>query len=262
MEYNHIKHQLEEGVKIIILNRPDVFNSFNLAMSNELIKILTLSGEDENVRAILITGEGKAFSAGQDLSEIITADGEIKGPGELIREIYNPIIRFIRNIEKPVVCAVNGVAAGAGANIALSCDIVVASEQASFVQAFTKIGLIPDSGGTFFLPRLVGFQRASAYMMLNEKINAKEAFEMGMVYKIFTHSLLNEESLKISKRLAEMPSRSLALLKKALNESYHNDLESQLSLELKLQEQCGQSSDYKEGVRAFIEKRKAVFTGK
>lgn len=262
MEYNYIKHQLEDGVKIIILNRPEVLNSFNLGMSNELLNELNNSGGDENVRSILLTGEGKAFSAGQDLGDIISPDGDIKPPGELIREIYNPIIRFIRNIPKPVVCAVNGVAAGAGANIALCCDIVLASDQASFIQAFSKIGLIPDSGGTYFLPRLVGFQKAAALMMLNEMISAREAFEMGMIYKVFKHSSLNEESLKISKDLAVMPPKSLSLIKKAMNESFHNDLESQLSLELKLQEQCGETEHYKESVKAFIEKRKPVYSSR
>lgn len=261
MEYNFIRHHLEDGIKIVILNRPDVLNSFNVEMSNELLKELSLSAEDENVRAILLTGEGKAFSAGQDLSDIIKGE-EILSPGELIREIYNPIIRLIRNSEKPILCAVNGIAAGAGANIALSCDIVVASDQAGFVQAFSKIGLIPDSGGTYFLPRLIGFQKASALMMLNDKISAKEALEMGMIYKVFPHSHLNEESLKLAKTLAEMPPKSLALIKKALNETFHNDLETQLSLELKYQEQCGETLDYKEGVTAFIQKRKAIFSGK
>lgn len=262
MEYKYIKHQLEEGVKIIILNRPEVLNSFNIQMSTELLSELSVCGEDENVRAILLTGEGKAFSAGQDLSEVIKQNGEPVNPGELIREVYNPIIRFIRNIQKPVLCAVNGIAAGAGANIALSCDIVVASEQASFVQAFSRIGLIPDSGGTYFLPRLIGFQKASALMMLNDKVTAKEALEMGMIYKTFPHTSLNGESLKLSKQLALMPPVSIGLIKMAMNESFHNDLETQLSLELKLQEQCGNTNDYKEGVQAFIEKRKAVFTGK
>lgn len=262
MEYKFIKHHLEEGVKIIILNRPDVLNSFNMDMSSELIRELNFSGEDENVRAILLTGEGKAFSAGQDLAEIIKSDGGIVGPGELVREIYNPIIRFIRGVDKPVVCAVNGIAAGAGANIALSCDIVVASDHAAFVQAFTKIGLIPDSGGTYFLPRLVGFQKASALMMLNDKISAKEALELGMIYKIIPHAQLNEESMKISKQLAAMPPKSLSYVKRAINESFNNDLESQLSLELKLQELCGETNDYKEGVTAFIQKRKAVFSGR
>ncbi|MFN6038945.1 MAG: enoyl-CoA hydratase-related protein, partial [Bacteroidota bacterium] len=211
------------------------------------------------VRCIFITGEGKAFCAGQDLSEAM----DPKGPGikKIVEEHYNPIISKIRSIEKPVVCAVNGVAAGAGANIALACDIVTAAENATFIQAFSKIGLIPDSGGTFFLPRLIGFQKASALMMLGDKVSAIEASQMGMLYKVFPDDKLMEESLKIAETLSNMPTIGIGLTKRLLNESMENNLLKQLEREGQEQIVAAKSFDYNEGVNAFLEKRKPIFRG-
>ncbi|MBC7867144.1 MAG: enoyl-CoA hydratase/isomerase family protein, partial [Gloeobacteraceae cyanobacterium ES-bin-316] len=240
-------------------SRPDKFNSFNREMALLLQKTLDDCAADKNIRAIYLTGIGKAFCAGQDLAELT---GE-NPPGfeVILAEHFNPIISRIRQIEKPVVCAVNGVAAGAGANIALACDVVVATASASFIQAFSKIGLVPDSGGTFFLPRLIGFQKASALMMLGEKIIASEAEKMGMIYKVFADESFREESFKIAATLSQMPTKGLALTKAALNVSFSNSLEQQLKKEDELQYQAAHSYDYTEGVNAFIEKRIPIFKG-
>lgn len=247
-------------VATLQLNRPQVFNSFNREMALELQSRLDACSENPAVRAIVITGIGKAFCAGQDLAEV----SDPQGPGfkQILGEHYNPIIERIRSIAKPVIAAVNGVAAGAGANIALCCDIVVAAESASFIQAFSKIGLIPDSGGTFFLPRMIGFQRASALMMMGDKVSAQEALSMGMLYKVFPDESFTEEVSKIAQYLGAMPTHGLALTKKVLNESMTNSLTEQLALEEKYQIEAGSTADYKEGVTAFMEKRKPVFTGK
>jgi len=214
---------------------------------------------DNSIRTVVIRGEGKAFCAGQDLQEVVDPEGpELTS---IVRDHYNPIVERIRTIDKPVIAAVNGVAAGAGANIALSCDIVVAAESASFLQAFSKIGLIPDSGGTFFLPRLIGFQRASALMMMGDKVSAKDALAMGMLYKVFPDDEFDGEVDKIADKLASMPTKGLAYTKKALNRSMMNDLGSQLALEEQLQTKAGTTHDYNEGVAAFLEKRKPEFKG-
>ncbi|HMG15136.1 MAG TPA: enoyl-CoA hydratase-related protein [Saprospiraceae bacterium] len=249
-----------DSVLILSLNRPEVFNSFNRLMALELQEILDDAELDEEVRCIVITGIGKAFSAGQDLQEVT----DPKGPSlpTILGEHYNPIIKRIRYIEKPIIAAVNGVAAGAGANIALACDVVLASSVSSFIQAFSKIGLIPDSGGTFFLPRLIGFQRASALSMLGDKISAVDAEKMGMVYKVIEENVFMDEVEKLAITLSQMPTIALGFIKKALNRSMFNDLESQLEVEEVLQTQAGQTYDYKEGVQAFIEKRKPVFKAK
>ena len=252
--------KIENSVAWITLNRPDAFNSFNREMALLLQKTLDNCAKDTNVRAIVITGNGKAFCAGQDLKEV--TDPELN-PGfrKILEEHYNPIIQKIRTIEKPIIAAVNGVAAGAGANIALACDFVVATEQASFIQAFSKIGLIPDSAGTFFLPRLIGLQRATALMLLGDKINALEAFSMGMIYKVFPTASFEEEVQNLAKTLAQMPTKALGLTKRLLNQSMVNNLEQQLALESDLQIEASSSNDYKEGVTAFIEKRKPEFKG-
>ncbi len=244
----------------ITLNRPDKFNSFCREMALDFQAALTDASSDENIRCIYITSIGKAFCAGQDLAEAIEDNGiEL---AQIVAEHYNPIISIIRAIEKPVVCAVNGVAAGAGANIALCCDIVVAASNATFIQAFSKIGLVPDSGGTFYLPRLIGWQKASALMMLGDKISAEEAVQMGMIYTSYPADNFIEESWKLALNLASMPTRGLALTKKLLHASLQNSLEEQLQLEGKLQVEASETADYKEGVNAFLEKRKAVFIGK
>lgn len=254
-----ILFSVNNGVAHIKLNRPDKFNSFNREMALAMQDALKNAEADKNIRALYITGEGKAFCAGQDLSEAINPDGP--GIQKIVREHYNPIITLIRQIEKPIVCGVNGVAAGAGANIALACDVVIAAKSASFIQAFSKIGLIPDSAGTFFLPRIIGFQRASALMMLGDKVNADDAFQMGMVYKVVADELLQEEALKVAEILAQMPTKGIGLTKRLLNESMFNNLENQLKREEVLQAEAGQTYDYNEGVKAFLEKRKPVFKG-
>jgi 2-(1,2-epoxy-1,2-dihydrophenyl)acetyl-CoA isomerase len=255
-----ITYQVAQSVAILTLNRPEKFNSFNREMALALQHRLEEAEKDENVRAILITGSGKAFCAGQDLGEV-TGENPV-GFEVILLEHYNPIILKMREINKPVICAVNGVAAGAGANIALAGDIVVASETASFIQAFSKIGLIPDSGGTFMLPRLIGFQKASALMMLGDKVDAKAAEQMGMIYKTMPAEGFYELALGLAEQVASMPTYALALTKQALNQSLSNNLRDQLLYEDKLQQKASKSDDYQEGVNAFIEKRKPAFKGK
>lgn len=251
--------EIKNSVAIIQLNRPEKFNSFNREMALLFQSTLDECAADKNIRAIYLSGNGKAFCAGQDISEL-TGDNP-PGFETILAEHYNPIVHRIRNIAKPIVCAVNGVAAGAGANIALCCDVVVASASASFIQAFSKIGLIPDSGGTFILPRLIGWQKAAALMMLGEKIGAAEAAQMGMIYKYFSDDIFEAESFKIAVKLSQMPTKGLAYTKAALNASYHNNFDDQLKLEDELQFNAANTNDYKEGISAFIEKRLPVFTG-
>lgn len=254
-----IEFEIQNSVGVIKLNRPKVFNSFNKEMALALQECLDECEGNDEVRAIYLIGEGKAFCAGQDLQEVTDPNGpELT---TIVKDHYNPIIERIRNIEKPVVGAVNGVAAGAGANIALACDICVAASSASFIQAFSKIGLIPDSGGTFTLPRLIGFQRAAALMMLGDKVGAKEAEQMGMIYKAFDDESFAEESMKIATKLADMPTKGIGLTKRALNLSMISDLTTQLKVEEELQTIAGGTFDYNEGVAAFLEKRKPAFKG-
>ncbi|MBI5858018.1 MAG: enoyl-CoA hydratase/isomerase family protein [Sphingobacteriales bacterium] len=253
-----ILFDIKDAVAQITLNRPDKLNSFNREMALLMQDALDLCKE-KNVRCVYITGAGKAFSAGQDLAEVVDPDGP--SMKRILSEHYNPIILRIRNLEKPVVAAVNGVAAGAGANIALCCDVVVASEAASFLQAFSKIGLIPDSSGTFFLPRLIGWQKASALAMLGDKVSAIEAERMGMIYKVFLSESFMEESKKIAATLAQMPTKGLAYTKHAFSISLGNSLTEQLHLEDEYQQKAAATHDYKEGVNAFLEKRKPVFKG-
>lgn len=255
-----IEFEVRECIAIITLNRPDKLNSFNREMALLLQQHLDICKKDEAIRAVVLKGEGKAFSAGQDLSEVTDPEGP--GMKRILSEHYNPIVMQLRRLEKPVIAAVNGVAAGAGANIALCCDIVVAAASASFIQAFSKIGLIPDSGGTFILPRLIGFQKASAIMMLGDKVNATEAEKMGMIYKVFPDESFMEEVWKIALLLSKMPTKGLAYTKQALTLSMSNSLFDQLQDEDVLQQRAASTSDFKEGVKAFIEKRTPVFTGK
>lgn len=255
-----ILFNLENGIAHITLNRPDVYNSFNKEMALKLQEHLYECAIDDNIRCIVITGSGKAFCAGQDLQEAIDPEGP--GISNIVAKHYNPLIMRIREMETPVVAAVNGVAAGAGANLALACDIVVATESATFIQAFSKIGLIPDSGGTYFLPRIVGFQKALALAMLGDKVGAKEAEQMGMIYKTIPDAEFDEAVQKLSLKLAQMPTKGLGLTKRLFNKSFNNDLQTQLALENGLQVEAAQTEDYKEGVNAFLEKRKPEFKGK
>lgn len=255
----YINFEIQGNLAVIQFNRADKLNSFVREMALDFQQRLEECRDNKNIRAVLIHGEGRAFCAGQDLAEAISEDGpELR---QIVEEHYNPIIELIRNIEKPIIAAVNGVAAGAGANIALACDIVLAAKSASFIQAFSAIGLIPDSGGTFTLPRLVGWQKATALMMLGDKIKAQEAEQMGMIYKSVDDDALIQESTALASRLSNMATMGLGLTKRALNASLTNDLTSQLKLEEELQTMAGQTHDYKEGVNAFLEKRKPQYKG-
>lgn len=254
-----ILFEIKNAVAYITLNRPEKFNSFNREMALLLQAKLDEAASLHEVRAVYITGAGKAFCAGQDISELVGDDKlEIK---QILSEHYNPIVKRIRNMPKPVVAAVNGVSAGAGANIALCCDVVVATASASFIQAFSKIGLIPDSGGTFTLPRLIGWQKASALMMTGGKVAAADAEKMGMIYKVFTDETFEVESKKIAETLAQMPTKGLAYTKHALNQSFVNSWEEQLALEDEYQQRAAATADYTEGINSFLEKRNPVFKG-
>jgi 2-(1,2-epoxy-1,2-dihydrophenyl)acetyl-CoA isomerase len=255
----HIIFHIEEGVATITMNRPDRLNAFNRTMAMEMQHCLDVCATNAEVRAVLITGNGKGFCAGQDLAELLGPDAPTMS--QILSEHYNPIITRIRNLAKPVVAGVNGVAAGAGANIALCCDIVVARSSASFIQAFSKIGLIPDSGGTYFLPRLIGWQKASALMMLGEKVTAAEAERLGMIYKLWDDDQYESSLRSMMATLAAMPTKALAFTKHALNYSFTNNHEQQLALEDKLQQESALTYDYREGVEAFIQKRTPVFKG-
>jgi 2-(1,2-epoxy-1,2-dihydrophenyl)acetyl-CoA isomerase len=254
-----ILFEIKDGVAVITLNRSEKFNSFNREMALLLQSKLDEAASLHEVRCVYLTGTGKAFCAGQDLAEVVDPNGP--GMSKILSEHYNPIVTRLRNLPKPIVCAVNGVAAGAGANIALACDVVVAKESASFLQAFSKIGLIPDSGGTFTLPRLIGFQKASALMMLGDKVSATDAEKMGMLYKVFSEDSFAEESWKLAVTLANMPTKALAYIKHALNYSVKNNIEEQLLLEDEYQQKAAATKDFKEGVDAFLEKRSPGFKG-
>lgn len=244
----------------IRLNRAEKFNSFIREMALALQAALDAAVDDRDIRAVRIIGIGKAFCAGQDLGEATDPNGPALS--KIVSEHYNPIILRMRQLKLPILCAVNGVAAGAGANIALAGDVVVAARSSSFIQAFSKIGLIPDSGGTFTLPRLIGFGKASALMMMGDKVGAEEAERMGMIYKVLDDDGFDETSMRIAQQLAALPTQGLILTKAALNHSVHNNLKQQLALEDELQTRAGQTDDYREGTAAFLEKRKPQFTGK
>jgi len=261
MAYRFILFEVSQGVARITLNRPDVLNSIHTAMSGEIQEALALAAREREIRAVLLTGTGRGFCAGQDLDEV-RPGATVNDFAAHARKAYTPIVRGLRALEKPVVCAVNGVAAGAGANLALACDLVLAAEEASFVQAFAKIGLVPDTGGSFFLPRLVGMARATALAMLAEKITAAQAVEIGLIYRACPAASLAEEASKLAVHLAAQPTLGLGLTKRLLNAAWGNDLETQLELEAECQGAAGRSADYAEGVAAFLAKRKPVFTGR
>lgn len=262
MSETAILHDVADGVMRITLNRPDVLNAFDMAMGRQLQSVLDLAAADRAVRAVLVTGAGRAFCAGQDLGAV-SLDAPAGPPdlGNVVRELWNPIIRRIRQLGKPVVAAVNGVAAGAGANVALACDLVLASRTASFIQAFSKLGIIPDSGGTFFLPRLVGTARATALMFLAEKVPAEQAAAWGMIWRVCEPEALVPEAEALARQLATLPTRGFALTKQAINASMANDVVAQLDEEERLQREAGHTHDFVEGVRAFLEKRTPEFRG-
>jgi 2-(1,2-epoxy-1,2-dihydrophenyl)acetyl-CoA isomerase len=251
-----------EGVATITLNRPDVLNSFNRAMAGELRAALERVAGDDTLRAVVLTGAGRGFCAGQDLAEAMPKNGEMPDLGDIVRDSYNPVIRAIRKLEKPVICAVNGVAAGAGANLAFACDILFAAANATFIQSFAKIGVIPDSGGTFILPRIVGLHRATVMTMLAEKMTAERARDWGLVYMVTEPDKLLETATGTARMLATQPTHGLGLIKRGFNRSLGVDLDAQLDLEEELQREAGRTDDYREGVTAFLEKRKPSFTGR
>lgn len=254
-----ILFEIKNSIAYITLNRPDKFNAFNREMALLLQAKLDECASLHEIRCVYITGAGKAFCAGQDIAEL-TGDNKLEIK-QILSEHYNPIVKRIRNLPKPVIAVVNGVAAGAGANIALCCDIVLAAETASFIQAFSKIGLIPDSGGTFSLPRLIGWQKASALMMTGDKVTALQAEQMGMVYKVFAADIFEAESKKIAVTISQMPTKALAYTKHALNNSFSNSWEEQLLMEDEFQQKAAATKDYREGINAFLEKRLPLFFG-
>ncbi|MCS7076012.1 MAG: enoyl-CoA hydratase-related protein [Bacteroidia bacterium] len=257
--FNTLLYEVKEGVCTITFNRPEVFNAFNDEISYEFQDALKKAEQDENIRVIVLTGAGKAFCSGQDLKAIA---GQNRNLSESLQKRYNPIIRRMRNMPKPIVCRLNGVAAGAGCSMALACDIIVACEEASLIEVFVNVGLVLDSGSSYFLPRLVGSARAFELATLAEKISAKQAHEWGMINKVVPMAELDNAVKSYTDRYAAAPTKAIALIKRMLNKSFHSDLETMLEYEMYCQEIAGNSEDYKEGVKAFNEKRKPLFKGK
>ena len=254
---------LDDGVLTLTLNRPDVLNSFNAEMARAMQVALADAAADDAVRAVVLTGAGRGFCAGQDLAEALPRDGgPIPDIGEIVKISYNPIIRAIRTLEKPVLCAVNGIAAGAGANLAFACDLTIAADSASFVESFAKLGLIPDTSGTFFVPRLVGIQRATGMFFLAEKMPASKAKEWGLIWDVVPAAELMATVSKLAEQLAAQATRGFGLTKRALNASFANGLDAQLDVEAQAMHEAGRTADYAEGVRAFLEKRAPVYQGK
>ncbi len=263
MSQQYIISSLESGVLKIVLNRPDKLNSFNYGMAEEVQDVFIEAASNTEIRCVLLTGMGRAFCAGQDLEEVVEIGKDpTRELSEVVHHTYNPIIKAIRNLEKPVICAVNGTAAGAGANIALACDMVIANEDAKFIQSFSNIGLIPDSAGTYILPRLIGLARATELTFTGRPVKAPEAVAMGMIYKSVPAEELMDEAITLCEHLANMPTYGLGLTKRGFNAGFSNSLEEQMELEAELQAKAGASKDYNEGVQAFLEKRKPKFTGK
>src|SRR2546423_8604616 len=262
MSYRYLLVEPEQGVARITLNRREVLNSFNREMARELCTVFDGVGGDETIRAVLLTGAGRGFCAGQDLAEASPRpDGSLPDLGDFVRQGYNPIIRAVRTLEKPVVCGVNGVAAGAGANLALACDIVIAARSASFIEPFCKLGLIPDTGGTYFLPRLVGTARAMGLAMLGEKLPAEQAAAWGLIWKCVDDDVFTQEVETLATHFAAAPTKGLARTKQAIYGSAGNSLDQQLDAGRDFMRELGSTSDYREGVAAFMTKRAPVFTG-
>ena len=257
-----IRSEQNDGWRKLVLNRPDRLNSFNDEMHDLLSRALDEAAADADCRAVLLTGEGRGFCAGQDLNDRVGSDLESIDLGQTVDRFYNPLIRKLRGVPKPIICAVNGVAAGAGANVALACDIVLAARSAKFVQSFAKIGLVPDSGGTFFLPRLVGEARARALALTAEPLSAETAAAWGLIWKAVDDGQLMTEAERLAEHFAKQPTQGLALIKRALAASASNTLDAQLDLERDLQREAGRTPDYAEGVRAFLDKRQPNFTGR
>jgi 2-(1,2-epoxy-1,2-dihydrophenyl)acetyl-CoA isomerase len=254
---------LEAGVQTITLNRPEKLNAFTPEMHKELRRALEQALDDRAIRAVLLTGAGRGFCSGQDLAERSAAPGA--APIDLsvsIGSYYNPLVRRMRELPKPIVCAVNGVAAGAGANIALACDVVLAARSASFVQSFARLGLVPDAGGTYFLPRLAGSARAMGLALLGEPLSAEDAERWGLIWKVLDDERLMPEASALARTLASGPTKGYASIKRALHASHSNTLDAQLDLERDLQREAGFSEDYREGVAAFMQKRAPQFKGK
>ncbi|WP_265533221.1 2-(1,2-epoxy-1,2-dihydrophenyl)acetyl-CoA isomerase PaaG [Pseudomonas saponiphila] len=262
MNFATLLFSIDQGVALVSLNRPEQLNSFTAQMHGELRSALKLVRNNPEVRVLLLTGEGRGFCAGQDLGERNVAPGEAPPDlGQSIEAFYNPLIRELRDLPLPVICAVNGVAAGAGANLPLACDLVLAARSASFIQAFCKLGLIPDSGGTWLLPRLVGMARAKSLALLGNRLSAEQAEQWGLIHQCVDDDALRDEALRLARHLASQPTYGLALIKRSLNASLHNSFDQQLDLERDLQRLAGRSEDYREGVSAFMEKRSPVFKG-
>lgn len=261
-EGDPITWHLEEGVGVITLNRPEVYNALNGEMGRSLMEVLTEAASDANVRALVITGAGKAFCSGQDLNDRSDPNIGNFSLGESVRERYNPLIRVLAEMEKPVIASVNGVAAGAGCSLALACDLRIVSDRAKFVEAFVCIGLVPDSGSSWFLPRLIGFGRAMELLVTGRDVEAQEAVQIGLANQLVPHDRLTEESIALARKLAQAPTRAIGWTKQALHQSMESDLEEALEREAQLQDRAGKTEDFREGVQAFVEKRSPRFQGK
>lgn len=262
--YETVTVETAESVCCITLNRPDSLNAFNDAMRKELLDALQQAEGGEAVRCLVITGAGRAFGSGQDLAEVEAWHSGGSGPefGNLLRQGYNPVIRCMREMDKPIIAAVNGVAAGAGFSLALACDIRIASEEASFIQAFIKVGLIPDLGSTFYLPQLVGLGKAAELCFTGDKVSAQEALRLGIVNRVVEHDDLLTVTMELARKLARLPTRAIGLTKRLLNEAMASDLDTQLEAEAFAQQTAGKTADHREGVAAFVEKRQPRFQGR
>ena len=262
MDDNPVLVEARAGYRVVTLNRPQRLNAFNVPMQKALVAAVADAEQDADCRALLLTGTGRAFSSGQDLSERIDAAGEVTVPGESLEKYYNPLVRMLRALPFPVICAVNGVAAGVSCNIALACDIVLAARSASFLQPFARLGLIPDGGGTWLLPRLVGQARARGLALLAEPLSAEKAEEWGLIWRVAEDESLMAEAEKLCVHFSTAPTVGLGLIKRALDAAEDNGLSEQLDLERKLQREAGLHPNYREGVQAFLQKRKPNFSGK